>query len=199
MHQLLLKRLKIGLTVILVAILVFADELFGNTELLRLGVIVAIVEAILVYLGLNSWRMFARLPFKPRWATDLNGMWTGEIQSQWKPDPAGPKLPAIPVTVEIAQDWTKFSVRLQTQEITSRSSGAAIEYLRETDELRVKYFYETDPKAAHRAENPPQTGCAFLTYSRSAANVLSIRYTNDRGLGGDIVVQRADRSRKRQG
>jgi hypothetical protein len=77
--------------------------------------------------------------------------------------------------------------------MVSRTSGEHVEYLSGTDELRVKYFFNTDPKAAYRTANPPQSGCGALTLRVRLPRQATIRYTNDRGLGGDITLKKKGR------
>jgi hypothetical protein len=83
----------------------------------------------------------------------------------------------------------------------SRSSGATLSYDPTTYELQFCYFFETSPTAELSAANPPQKlGSAVARISLDQPDNLSITYTNERGAGGDVILERAAKvgARKRK-
>lgn len=191
MHQLLPLKAKVALVVVLTLGIGYVGQLVDRS--LQIALVVGVVEAVIALLAVRSWKVVARLGW-PGWAVDLNGTWVGTIASQWQTDTAQPKPGPIPVTVYIRQNWMSVTMQMETDEMVSRTSGEHVEYLAATEELRVKYFYETDPNAASRKANPPQSGCGALTLRLRAPREATIRYTNDRGLGGDIMLKKKGRT-----
>jgi SMODS-associating 2TM, beta-strand rich effector domain len=191
MHQLLSLKAKVTTIVVLTLAIGYVGQLSHRS--LEIALIVGVVEAVIVILAAVSWKLVARIGW-PEWAVDLNGNWVGTIVSQWQLDPTHPKPEPIPVTVHIRQNWMLVTMRMETDEMVSRTSGEHVEYLASTEELRIKYFFETDPKAAFRGANPPQSGCGALTLRVRSPREASIRYTNDRGLGGDIALKKKGRT-----
>jgi hypothetical protein len=190
MHKLIPLKLKIAVVLALGSIIALIASLITDSPLSIL-LIAGIIEIILLLLGAYSWRLLCcKLSMRPAWMIDLSGTWEGNINSRWKKNPDDPPLPPIPTKVEIRQDWLNISIRLITDKISSKSSGELPEFDKKTRQLSIKYFYDTDPKAEFSAENPPQRGCAYLTLCVDKPDEMTIRYTNDRGLGGDITLQR---------
>ena len=192
MHQLLSRKFKVALVALPVLALALVPGWVGGEWVIPLGVLIAIVDVLAGIVAVHSWSLLSKVPIKPQWMTDLSGEWAGEIHSQWRAHSDDPQLPPIPCSVTISQKWSGISFTLKTDEIVSRSSGSIPMFDADRNCLTIKYFYETDPKAAFRQENPPQSGCAYVTVDFSKSDTMHIRYTNDRGLGGDINLIRVN-------
>lgn len=192
MHHLVPLKIKIAIVVGLAAVLSGIGSALGAGPL-SITAVVGVIELAVALLLLRSWPLFIRLPdaLKPAWMKyDLGGIWSGVIKSQWTP-PSGDALAEIPVTVTITQTWQELVIEAQTEKMTSRSQCAVPSFDPVTRELSVRYFFTTDPLAAHRTDNPPQQlGAALLKVRRDAPDKIVISYTNERSPGGDITIER---------
>jgi hypothetical protein len=194
MQQLLPLKAKIWIVVGLAAVISSLARLAG-LDPLSLGTVVGAVEFVTIHLLMRSWtvlRYVSALPL-PAWArVDLSGEWQGVIHSQWKRHPDDPPLAPIPATLELHQGWQEIVFSLKTEKMRSRSSGAVPSFDPTTRELRFRYFFETEPMAESTSENPPQQlGSALAWVNLDHPDRLTIKYTNERGPGGDITLQRA--------
>ncbi|MCI5050490.1 MAG: hypothetical protein MRY32_09230 [Rickettsiales bacterium] len=171
----------------IIAVILLSMPLLSVSDNYRL--VAAVIELALLALGSFSWPWLCKnLKFRPSWMVDLNGERAVEIKSQWRKHPDDPLLDPIPATLKIRQNWLYLSVTLITDKMKSKSEGELPIYDSKNRELTIKYFYTTDPKQEHSSENPPQNGCAFLKIPVDDPDSLTIKYTNDRGLGGDIYM-----------
>jgi hypothetical protein len=193
MHQLVPLKLKIW---IIVAISAFVAGFARLADLgpVSMSAVVGIVEFVFVYLLARSWPLVRVLPWLPRpgWAkANLSGEWRGTIQSQWRANSGDPVLAPILVVLDLRQGWSEIVFSLQTDEMRSRGSAATPTYDAATHEIQFRYFFETSPTAASTATNPPQKlGSAIARVSLDRPNRMSITYANERGRGGDIVLER---------
>ena len=120
-----------------------------------------------------------------------SGEWRGKVESQWRTDSGDPAPAAIPVTVGVYQGWDEVVLRMQTERMYSRTSGVVPLFNAATRELRFQYFFETNPTSASSITNPPQSlGTGIARVSLDEPDHLRITYTNERGIGGDIVLKR---------
>jgi SMODS-associating 2TM, beta-strand rich effector domain len=193
MHSLLPLKLKIWLIVGLAALVAAIARLIG-LGVLSLGVVVGIVEFLLIHLLMRSWgalQSFNWLPL-PAWArVDLSGAWRGTIQSQWRSESGETPASAIAATLDLRQGWQEVVFRLRTESMHSRSSAAVPIFDAAARELQFHYFFETVPTAASSTANPPQKmGSALARVELDKPDRMSITYTNERGVGGDIVLNR---------
>jgi hypothetical protein len=190
MHTLLPLRLKIWAIIILFIAFSALQGIVSSFYSLSFGFVIAGIELILAFITAYSWPVFVKLPIKPAWAIDLNGEWKVGIKSQYMNGDALFSKDPIEGKLLIKQNWRGVSLRLETVRMTSYSRGAIAEYSNDFDELHLRYFFITEPHAEFRANNPPQTGCAFLSVSKKELKALRIRYCNDRGSTGDIACER---------
>jgi len=203
MHQLLSLKIKIW-TIVGLAALISAFASLADLGPLSLGVVVAVVEFVFLYVLAHSWPLIQALPrfLRPSWAkANLTGEWRGTIQSQWRASPDDPLLPPISTTLVLRQGWPEVVFSLETDKMRSRSSAAMPAYDLTTHELNFRYFFETSPTAEFSATNPPQKlGSAIARISLDKPDRMKITYTNERGVGGDIDLERAAKlgARKRK-
>lgn len=193
MHQLLPLKVKIILVLAVAVLVAWAAHRLGMPPL-PTGAFIGVVEILLLILLTHSWSLAVTLPLpKPGWInTDLTGAWSGTITSQWQGDAANPQPVTIPAQMKIRQGWHDMAMVLHTDKMYGPSTGAIPRYNALTRELEIKYFYETFPTAAHSANNPPQQhGCATARINMASPDTMTIRYTNERGQGGDITLSRS--------
>lgn len=193
MQSLVPLKIKIWLIVGLAALVAAIARSIG-LGVLSLGAVVAVVEFVLIHLLMRSWPLLPRLAWLPlpAWArVNLSGEWRGTIESQWRSESDEPAQAALPVTLELHQGWDEVVFRTQTERMHSRTSGVVPLFDAATRELQFRYFFETEPTAASSTTNPPQklgTGIARVTLDEP--DRMRITYTNERGIGGDIVLKR---------
>lgn len=193
MHQLLSLRMKIWIVVGIAALAASLARIAG-LDPLSMGVVVGLVEFTILHVLMRSWGNIPRrslLPI-PAWARfDLTGQWTGTIQSQWKKQPDDAALPPIPATLDLRQGWQEVVFGLQTEKMRSRSSAAYPTFDPTMNAIQFRYFYETAPTAGSSDGNPPQRlGSALARVALDQPNKMTIIYTNERGPGGDITLER---------
>ena len=193
MQELLPLKAKIWLIVGLAA-LVASVSRWAGLGVLSLGVVVGVVEFVLIHLLMRSWgvlHVLAWLPL-PAWGrTNLSGEWRGMIQSQWRQRPDDAAAAPIPAILNLRQGWQEVVFSLQTENMHSRSLAAVPSFDPVTNELQFRYFFETTPTAASSTRNPPQKmGSAIARVDLAKPNCMIVTYTNERGMGGDIVLQR---------
>ena len=133
-----------------------------------------------------------KVSYSKDWArVDLSGEWRGTIQSQWKHQQADVPIAPIPATLDLRQGWEEVVFQLSTESMRSRSSPAIPYYDAATHELQFRYFFETSPTVASSRDNPPQKlGSAIARVDVAKPDRIEISYTNERGAGGDIVLER---------
>jgi hypothetical protein len=190
MHQLLPLKIKIWIIVGLAAILSGVTSWLGLHPF-AIGTIVGIVEFVLLLLLSHSWKWISLMRRGPAWMSiDLTDKWIGEIRSQRE----NSSNENISATVNVRQSWQEVVFEVETERMRSRSFGAVPTYDSATRSLQFRYFFETTPSAASAIENPPQQlGCALAHVKLDEPNRMTIRYTNERGLGGDIALARRSR------
>jgi hypothetical protein len=197
MHQLLPLKWKLSLIIGLAAAIGFVAQAL-NLPHLAIGAVIGIVEIVVIFLASKTWRYTALIPFLPLWTrVDLSGEWEGVIESQWQGRQKAPTLDPIPCLLTIHQNWDDIVFCLKTDKMTSRSSGVLPKYDRSTKQMRFQYFFQTEPFAKSAAHNPPQLlGCAAARVNLANPAEILVRYTNERGNGGDITLSRLKRTRR---
>ena len=128
------------------------------------------------------WRILRRLRLLS--VPDLNGMWTGEIDSSF-----GEEGTNRDVKVNIMQRWASILITLQAGESSSRSTMAAFK-TRDTDSPELTYTYLNEPRG--RATDTMQMHRGTCTL-RVASDRLEGDYYTGRGRGtvGELKLVRA--------
>jgi hypothetical protein len=111
---------------------------------------------------------------------NLQGEWTVHIA--WD---TGDK----DATATVHQNLLRIAVNIRTDEITSRSTTASISVDDLTNEVRITYCYETDPKPSVIERNPRQRGTAVVDVI--SLNELRGAYYTDRGTKGSLTFVRS--------
>lgn len=193
MQSLVPLKIKIWLIVALAALVAAIARAIGLGAL-SLGVVVAVTEFVVIHLLMRSWPLLRHLAWVPlpAWAgVNLSGEWRGTIESQWRSESGEPVPTSIPVTLDLHQAWDEVVFRMNAERMRSRTSGVVPLFDAATRELQFRYFYETEPTAASSITNPPQKlGTGLARVSLDEPDRMRITYTNERGIGGDIVLER---------
>lgn len=192
MHQLLPLKIKLA-SVIGLAFLVSYGAAATFGEPVKIATIVGLVEAIIIYGFAYSWPLTTKLPWPfPAWMrTDISGTWEGTIRTRWQ-GPKHQQIEPIPVSFDIRQSWLKTTFLATTSKmVTSDVMNAVPTFDAHTGVLEFRYFYRTRPEVAVAEENPAQSlGAALAVIDTSNPDRMKIMYTNERGLGGDIKLDR---------
>lgn len=140
-----------------------------------------------------SWRWIWRtFPFLGRLLfPDLNGTWTGHLQSTWKKPGSDETLPPIPATITIRQGLFTTNVALKTGESISHSTRVILEAFRNAGRFRIWYTYNNDPQAQYQHRSSPHEGVAFLELDLDAGpGHLTGSYYTARKTIGDLTFSR---------
>lgn len=89
----------------------------------------------------------------------------------------------------VHQNLLQIAVNIRTDEIISRSTTASLDVDNLTNEVRVTYCYETDPKPSVIERNPRQRGTAIVDVI--SLNDLRGAYYTDRGTKGSLTFTRS--------
>lgn len=192
------KQLTILVTLTILVILAVqaaADLLGSKTPPLYKSVSLVTLAVGTVFVGIANfiWRRLWRLiPTLNRWLfPDLNGSWTGTLQSTWI-DPRTGRTPGpIPTTVTIRQTVFDVSVRMQTGESSSYSTRVISEAEPKADRYRLWYSYDNRPAAKVQHRSFTHEGVAWLEVRLADnPNKLTGQYYTYRKTTGDIEVTR---------
>lgn len=122
---------------------------------------------------------------------DLNGTWTGQLQSTWIDPETGSQVPSIKVSVTIRQTLLGTTVRLNTATSSSKSVRVFLEADRANKRYVVHHFYANEPNAQARQQLIPHLGMASLECDWEVdRDRLTGRYFTDRKTTGDIDLRR---------
>jgi hypothetical protein len=115
------------ITILIVAIQSVLEIVAGSQPSpIKFGsLLVTIVGTILVAIFNFCWRfVWSKIPILSKLIfPDLNGTWTGPLQTTWKDPATGLSPGPIDTTVWIKQDLLNFSIQQQTKESLSWSKG----------------------------------------------------------------------------
>lgn len=152
-----------------------------------------IVGTVFVLVANWTWRTLWRwLPFLDKvFFPDLNGTWTGTLQTTWK-DPATGVTPGpIQTTVTIRQGLFDISIKQVTGESTSHSKRVIAEADPNADRYGLWYSYDNRPKAEFHHRSTQHEGVAWLEISLGdAPDILTGQYYTARRTNGDMTLTR---------
>lgn len=117
---------------------------------------------------------------------DLNGTWSGNIQSTWKDPKTGKPVAPISTTLVIKQSFSRLSAVMLTGEM--RSDSVAAEFVLEPDAQirKLIYSYRSRPIASVTHRSPEHDGTAEFQVIQGSPMRLKGRYWTARGTTGDI-------------
>lgn len=118
---------------------------------------------------------------------NLNGVWTGKIQSLWK---GTDKKEEFNITLTIKQTFLSVHCGIKTVESESESYSAAFIVNSETGKKRLVYNYYNKPRASVRDRSIPHDGTALLNITTDGVNIrLEGEYWTSRQSSGEVVFE----------
>lgn len=173
--------------VLFVAALFQGFDLRNFLDVLRLIPVVATADGI-AYFVFTAWlwrwnRLQGWLiPFP-----DLNGVWQGYIQTNWK-DAEGKTPGPIPAILTINQSFGRLSCVMRTGEMESHSylEGFCID--RDAQVRRLCYSYTSRTKTALRARSTPHDGTMLFNIIGKPVRKLEGEYWTQRQTTGTVTL-----------
>lgn len=152
-----------------------------------------VIGTVLVAVANSTWRALWRwFPMLNRaFFPDLNGTWSGTLQTTWKDPQTGITPGPIAATVTIRQGLFDINIKLTTGESTSHSTRVIAESDPNADRYRLWYSYDNRPKAEVQFRSTQHEGICWLEISLAdAPDRLAGQYFTSRRTNGDIEVTR---------
>ncbi len=156
-------------------------------------------HAIAVYsillLVFTTWLW--RLPLFQGWLVpypDLEGTWTGTLESTWVDPGTGQRKAPLPIVLVIKQSFSTLGCVMYSEESTSFSNAAQISTDDEDGILRLSYNYTNRPNASVRDRSEIHDGAAILRVITGTRRALEGEYWTSRKTTGDMRL--SFRSRK---
>lgn len=152
------------------------------------------IAVILVLIASSTWRyVWTRFPvLNKAFFPDLNGRWTGTLQTTWKSPETGITPGPIPSTITIRQGLFDISIKQVTGESTSHSTRVIAEAYPNADRYRLWYSYDNRPKAEFHHRSTQHEGFGWLEISLAETpDQLTGQYFTSRKTSGDMTFRRA--------
>jgi len=118
---------------------------------------------------------------------DLNGTWTGFLQTDWKDDQGITPGP-IPVMLTICQSFAHLSCVMRTAEMASHSYVEGFWIDQDRQIRQICYTYTSKPKSSIRDRSTPHDGTATLNIIGDPIQKLEGEYWNQRKSTGTISL-----------
>lgn len=187
----------VALTIIVILAMQAVGELWGRQSpplYKAVALIAFVVGTAFAAIANWTWRwLWRRIPSLNRWLfPDLNGIWTGSLQTTWANPTTGVTPGPIPTTVTIRQSLFDISVKLRTGESDSYSTRVIPEAEPQADRYRLWYSYDNKPKTNVQHRSNQHEGVAWLEIAlQGDADKLVGQYYTSRKTTGDIELSRA--------
>lgn len=177
---------------VLWGILLLTSGLFKSFDILKaLGQIPQAVT-IYIFIGLVFRKWIWRWSFLQGWLIkipNIQGTWRGTLQSDWINPDSGQGIAPIPVVLVIRQTFSTIKCTLMTQESSSYSTTADINYMHSGDDLYLTYNYTNRPKATFMHRSEIHDGAASLKIITKPTRCFEGIYWTSRKTRGDIALQ----------
>ena len=157
------------------------------------SLIVTVIGTVLVAAFNFSWRfLWSKFPFLSKIVfPDLNGTWTGPLQTTWKDPATGLSPGPIDTTVWIKQDLLNFSIQQQTKEFVSWSTRVFAEADKPSDRFRLWFSYDNRPHANVAYRSPEHEGvCSLEMNVDRSKSILQGQYFTSRSTSGNIQLSK---------
>ncbi len=118
---------------------------------------------------------------------DLNGSWTGHIQTNWK-DARGKTPSPIPVMLTIKQAFGHLSCVMRTAEMVSYSYTEGFCIDRERQVRQLCYSYTSKPKTNLRDRSSPHDGSILFNIIGEPVRKLEGEYWTQRQTTGTVTL-----------
>jgi hypothetical protein len=138
------------------------------------------------------WRIFRGwlVPFP-----DLQGTWTGKLNSNWVNPETQQELQPIPCSIVIHQSFDHIAVAVHTAESSSTSIAAATNCDEANGSNTVCYMYTNRPRVSVRDRSGAHDGAAMIRLVSEKPRMLEGEYWSSRGTAGEISVTFRDNRR----
>jgi len=117
---------------------------------------------------------------------NLQGTWTGIVESTWLDPASGQPKPPIPIVFVIKQSFYSVSCVMVSEESPSYSNTAQISTEEASGILQLSYNYTNRPKATIRDRSEIHDGAAILRVILKPKRMLEGDYWTSRKTTGDI-------------
>ena len=132
------------------------------------------------------WRALRRVMLVP----DLNGQWTVNGVTLWRDGQT--LIEAWTGSVVIVQSWSKISIRMSSDNSSSRSIAASLSHEPGVG-YRMLYQFENDPVVAH-SELRPHSGTTDLLFPEGCDRAAGSYFTNqNRKTVGELRLERTSK------
>ncbi len=153
---------------------------------------VSILLLILIPVTNLVWRwIWKRVPYLEKFFPDLNGIWWGSLQSNYRKPGATVPIDPIPIAIRIRQSFFRTSVVLQSAESGSQSVREVLEVDRNNGTYGIWYLYMNNPDLPLQERSRKHDGCAKLQMNLDVdRNHLTGQYFTERNTNGTMDLKR---------
>lgn len=156
------------------------------------GMAVMVIVTVGSIVAGASWQwLWSKVPSLERVVfPDLNGDWSGEIESTWTRSADTPRPDPLHVSVKIEQGLFETHLSGETLRSQFESTRVLVERTK-GGKARMWYSYEARPKLTEADGNPPHQGVAWLEMDAAKDRDLLVGgYYTDRKSTGSITIHR---------
>ncbi len=164
---------------------VFSDGVFTLQFIIDcIGKSASVIAFIVWLFCYKLWR----LPMFKNWLVlipNLQGLWEGEIKSDWIDPNKNIKKPPIPCKLRIYQSLFKIHCFIMTDESKSLSTNASFWIDTDTHTCRLSYTYQNNPNQSIQTRSPIHFGTSVLDYleKENVRTLCGYYWTNRRTTG----------------
>lgn len=120
---------------------------------------------------------------------NIQGTWIGILESSWKNEETGEKVPPIPTMLTITQDLHNVNCVMHTGEMKSRSYSGSFNIDDGKQIKQLVYTYTSNPGIHIRERSQPHDGTAVFDIIESSERKLKGRYWSERLTKGEITLE----------
>lgn len=155
-----------------------------------IGISVTVITIISAFFSTYFWR----LRIFRKWLVlipNLNGKWTGTIESDWINPETQERVASIPTELTIKQSLFKISCMMKTGEMKSTSINGGFNINPDNQEYQLLYTYMSVPKQYIQGHSPIHYGTMLFDMDKNY-NVSKMfgNYWTGRKTGGFISVEK---------
>lgn len=164
-------------------------NLSGVVDFIKLIPGVVTVDSIVIFC-FTKW--FWKIPLLRGWLVpfpNLNGTWTGLIYSDWVNPETKAKVPPIPVSLKVRQNFFSFSCLMQTSEMDSHSYVEGFYISEERQIKRLCYSYQSSPRISLANRSQAHDGSVVFDILEGKVTELVGRYWTERKTTGEIRLK----------
>jgi hypothetical protein len=132
-----------------------------------------------------------RIPAFQGWLVpfpNLNGTWTGTLQSTWINPETQKVIAPIQIALVIDQNFLRCTCTLFTKESSSVSYASSFIHGEDGTKL-LSFAYTNTPKVVYRNRSQTHSGTALLKAIQKPGRLLEGEYWTNRNTSGDIALR----------